>query len=569
MKTIKAGAITAGYENGFIRRVSYGETEILRLIYFALRDENWNTFGNHILNEQISADDETFDIRYDCFNERAGVRLLEWRVRLAGNRDGSIVFTLHGTAKKNFLKNRAGFCVLHPLSFAGEECNILHPDGNSSRLPFPVHVAPQNPFQNISGMEWKVAGLRFKLTFSGDVFETEDQRNWGDASYKTFCTPLEKPFPVELREGDYIFQQVTLSPLTKITSPAHRKPFISLRRTGTYSKIPSLGVGASSNNGSLTAAATAALRALNLRHYRVEVHPSNDSWVRDFSKDCEDAYSLNLPLEVALHTGKNFEEAIESFTVLCLQNKVRLRKILLLQDNALVTGQAVIACAARLKAALPGVIVGGGTNFNYNELNKNPLVPAGLDFVSFSIDPQEHAIDDLTILENAEAHEHLVKSAKAAYGPAVAVHASPVTLKRRFNPYATDPTARNLSEQVKTDVRQKTDFAAIWTFASICSLARGGASYATYYQTVGPQGVLTDNGDPYPVYEVLKRFSPFQRMKCEIVESSRPLHAQGVVLDDTILAVVNISAERQEVHVDSECFTLAPGEIRFEKLHGA
>src|SRR5690348_12759087 len=129
MKTIKAGAVTAGYENGFIRRVSYGENEILRLIYFALRDENWNTFENHILNEEISADDETFDIRYVCFNERAGERLLEWRVRLAGNRDGSIVFTLHGTAKKNLLKNRAGFCVLHPLSLAGEECNILHPEG--------------------------------------------------------------------------------------------------------------------------------------------------------------------------------------------------------------------------------------------------------------------------------------------------------------------------------------------------------------------------------------------------------------------------------------------------------
>jgi hypothetical protein len=537
------------------------------MIYFALRDENWNTFENHVHNEGISVDEESFDIRYDCFNERAGIRLMEWRVRIAGNRDGSIVYTLHGTAKKNFLKNRAGFCVLHPLAFAGGECVILHPDGTTSRSKFPVHVAPENPFQDISGMEWNVADLRFKLAFAGEVFETEDQRNWADASYKTFCTPLKKPFPVELREADYIFQQITLSPLQTIASSPSKKPFISLQRTGIHSNVPSLGIGASTDNGTLTAAAVSALRALNLRHYRVEVHPSKDTWVRDFSRDCEDAYALNLPLEVALHTGAKFEGEIESFLVLCLQNKVRLRKVLLLEDNALVTGQAVIALAARFKEAVPGVLIGGGTNFNFNELNKNRLKAGGLDFVSFSIDPQEHAVDDLTILENAEAHEHLVKSAKNAFGESVAIHISPVTLKKRFNPYATDPAARILSETAKRDLRQKEDLAAIWTFASICSLVRGGASSVTYYQTVGPQGLLTGNGDPYPVYEVLKLFSPFQRATVEVLNSSKHLSVQGLVLDGSILAVVNMTHERQEVHVDSECFTLASREIRLEKLH--
>lgn len=29
--------------------------------------------------------------------------------------------------------------------------------------------------------------------FEGDVFEMEDQRNWTDASYKTYCTPWGCP----------------------------------------------------------------------------------------------------------------------------------------------------------------------------------------------------------------------------------------------------------------------------------------------------------------------------------------------------------------------------------------
>ena len=35
----------------------------------------------------------------------------------------------------------------------------------------------------------------------GETFETEDQRNWSDASFKTYGTPLHLPFPVEVEEG--------------------------------------------------------------------------------------------------------------------------------------------------------------------------------------------------------------------------------------------------------------------------------------------------------------------------------------------------------------------------------
>jgi len=44
---------------------------------------------------------------------------------------------------------------------------------------------------------------------------------------------------------------------------------------------------------------------------------------------------------------------------------------------------------------------------------------------------------------------------------------------------------------------------------------------------------------------------------------------QGVLLDGSILAVVNLTQGRQEVHVDSACLTLAPREMRFEKLNRA
>ena len=46
-----------------------------------------------------------------------------------------------------------------------------------------------------------VPGLMAEVRFEGETFEMEDQRNWTDASYKTYCTPLSLPYPVEVKEG--------------------------------------------------------------------------------------------------------------------------------------------------------------------------------------------------------------------------------------------------------------------------------------------------------------------------------------------------------------------------------
>jgi hypothetical protein len=49
---------------------------------------------------------------------------------------------------------------------------------------------------------------RLELQFTGDLFELEDQRNWGDASFKTYCTPLRSGFPRTVKAGTTISQSV-------------------------------------------------------------------------------------------------------------------------------------------------------------------------------------------------------------------------------------------------------------------------------------------------------------------------------------------------------------------------
>ncbi len=64
---------------------------------------------------------------------------------------------------------------------------------------FPEEISPHQPFRDIRAMHWKITdSMEAHLYFEGDVFETEDQRNWTDASYKTYSTPLDQPYPAKV-----------------------------------------------------------------------------------------------------------------------------------------------------------------------------------------------------------------------------------------------------------------------------------------------------------------------------------------------------------------------------------
>lgn len=569
MRRMQAGPLVAGYENGFLRRIGYGETEVIRMIYFALRDRNWNTMGSIIQNEKVSSEGNRFLITYDLVNLNEGVPIMEWRVHIEGTPAGVITFEINGTMLETFMKNRAGFCVLHPLNVAGTNCTLTHSDESESVHLFPEVISPTNPFLQIQAMTWTAEAATFHLQFEGDTFETEDQRNWGDASYKTFCTPLDKPFPAVLKKGETVYQKITLrsvAPLQPLNDVEH--PVI-LRSTGIKTTLPLFGIGASTQVQQLGSEAALKVRALRLSHYRIDLHPASEDWVSNFSAAYETAHSLGIGLEVALHLTDNSAEEVEAFSVLCQQNKVKLKKVLLLNANGMVTTPGMIEEVPALKRIFPRVLFGAGTNYNFNEINKNHFVPEEIDFVSLSFDPQEHAFDDLTILENVGTLPHVVQSTKAIYGESMAVHMSPITLLKRFNPYATNPKDLFIPEEKKADPRQCEVFCAVWTFGAIIGLARGGAEAVTFFQTAGNQGILSREGTPYPVYEVLRQFAPYQRKSVTVIDSSNPLAVEGMIIDDKVLAVVNYATRETTVQWNDQQFELRPQEMRFVPLNRA
>ncbi len=504
-RALHAGPITVYYENGFLRYICYGQAEILRMIYFALRDENWGTFQPYIENEQIHIQSDSFSIQYACFHRKDDVNVFRWDASIKASPAGVITFEINGTALTDHLKNRAGFCVLHPIKETlRQQCRIIHPDESVSHSIFPEFVSPENPFKDIKEFHWAIDNRWYKLEFEGDVFETEDQRNWTDASFKTFCTPLDLPFPVALKKGDQVYQKVTFQPTSPLVA-------ITEKENGTHStteailnsRLPSIGISASTEANDLNPKSIALLRSLQLSHYRIEVYPFMENWVTRFSNDCKNASSLELPLEVALHLRDSFQKEVEAFVLICLQNRIHIKKIILLSEGHFVTSQAVIDYSPRIKEQLPRVLIGAGTDYNFTELNRNRFRAHNLDFITFSVDPQEHAVDDLSLIENTEAQFDVVKSAQQIY-PGIPIQVSPLALRRRYNPYTNSEDKKVMTNADKSDPRQLTDFAAHWTKKSIIQLASAGAYAATLYQTVGKQGIMSIDGDPYPVYFTMK-----------------------------------------------------------------
>ena len=211
-KILRAGPLTVELENGNLRYIRYRGIEVLRAIAFLVRDRNWATYGPAIENLKVGQGPDSFTVGYDAACKDAAQEL-RYRATIKGRADGSLRFEVAGEAISDFLTNRAGFVVLHPLEgVAGEPVEVTHTDGQVERTRFPRLVSPAQPFFDIRALAHEVVpGVVATCTMAGDAYEMEDQRNWTDASYKTYIRPLAKPKPYTLTAGETLRQSVSLA----------------------------------------------------------------------------------------------------------------------------------------------------------------------------------------------------------------------------------------------------------------------------------------------------------------------------------------------------------------------
>lgn len=470
-RVLRAGPVSALFLDGDLRRIRVEGREVLNRVYFAVRDANWATLKNEIVNLRVAEHNTGFAIEYeaDCRSEEIHYRL---KIEIVGARDGTITWRAHGKALKTFLKNRVGWCVLHPVEgLAGTRCEVEHSDGSLEPGWFPRQIAPHQPFLDVRAIRHEVApGVSAEVRLSGDTFEMEDQRNWTDATYKIYSTPLALPFPATMKAGERLHQIVTL----------RIDHVVRVEFTGEPLPMPAVGVRYSE--------AVTPLVVTTLRPAHVRV---------DRAGDLPAALALGVPLESRFAaTG--------------------VRRLLVLDQEA-------------PEQATPGFEVMVGTNGNFAELNRRPPDTTFADGVCFPVNPEVHATDDLTIVENLAVQATVVECARAlAPGKAVAVTTVSLDGKRR-----------------------RSWFGAAWALASLKYLAEGGASSITFdypYEILGELGGAS---------EVLPC-----RSSDRLAVEALAVRQQGRVR----VFLANFSAEERRIEVRGQAVTLGAARLTAVEL---
>ena len=567
--SLAAGPLTLTFEpaTGLLRKVRCGDAELVRGVYPAIRDHNWDTISpvGAVMAEEIAAD--RFELRFgiDC---RHGEVDFHWNASLWGSPEGVIVYAVDGVSRSAFRRNRIGFCVLHPADCAGAECLVEHADGSLEEAHFPRRISPHQPFRSIRSVSHVAGpGLRACVTMEGDVFEMEDQRNWTDASFKTYCTPLDLPFPVLVNPGDRVVQKVTIKLVGGASHPAEtRASPVTIALGNAEAPLSLIGAQASPLGNSVSPILNKTLRSLRLAHLRIDLHMTTPAWRDCWDHGLSESASIAVPLEIAVFLGAEVEAGMEA---LCRRYRDdpplagTARWLILGEDGRAVPRDCIRIVRKVLGEA--GIIasVVSGTDAFFAELNRN-RPPAGiLDGICFSLNPQVHAFDNSSLVETLPIQGQCVTDAQEISGLPVSV--TPITLRMRWNPNAT--SGARVVDSSPFDSRQSSPFCAAWTLASIKYLAQANARSMTYHALRGGSALIGADGTPYPVFGVLQAIGEFREGCVMGSTSNRPEVVEGLHLRrgrNHRLFIANLTAEAQHVCVLPEGALLAAQSSRLQ-----
>jgi D-apionolactonase len=573
-RPLSAGPVTALFDGADLRRAALGGAEIVRRIYTAIRDVNWDTVVPVRSGHAVEVGEREFRISYQAQYRKEELDLAA-EVIIEGRADGTLRFTFQGTAQSDFPYCRIGICTLHPPAAAGRPYRAESPDGVVEG-ELPLLVGPQwirdgklhalfAPYRRLTiGM---AGGLEVDFLFEGDLFEMEDQRNWTDASFKTYSTPLALGFPHQARRGQTFRQSVEVRSVSRAAAVtrghgAHVAPVpITLavgddRRAG----LPAIGLGVSSVSSTLSTREAELLRAVAPDHLRVDVRAGSDA--TDLRAALSACGLLGSRLEVALFLHEDPAAELEDLAA-SLHGAPVGRFLVFREGSRCSDGNLVHAARARLARSHPQARFFGGTNLYFAELNRTRPDPEDMDGLVFTVTPQVHDGDDMSVMENVQVQDDAVRSALPLAGEGREVAVSPVTLKPRFNPFANRPLAADPSHlPLPVDPRQASLFAAAWTVGSLKSLIEGGASTITYYETVGWRGLIESEagaslpalfpsqpGMVFPVYWVFRDLNGWRSASVLACNSSDPQRVTGLALRHkgrTRVLVANLTRDRQE-----------------------
>ena len=355
------------------------------------------------------------------------------RLRLGGpdrgGADGRIVYTLDGSAGSTFLRNRIGFCVLHPApSCAGRPCVIETVDGErreassrgSSRRTSRSSACVRSRTRWRPGSRprcgWKARPSRRKTSATGPTTRSRP-------------TALRSP----CRSRSRCWRARASGSRSRSACSARRaSPCARPRR----SAAPCPGGAASSSPWSWSSSRPVAAAPGSVWPGPVSsrsARPRPSACVRCGSTTCAptctssatewpaaleravaNARLLERPLELALFLPDEPRPALGELAAGARALGPRVASWLVFGASDPTTHDGLAAAARETLSALdPGALFGGGTDRHFVELNRGRPSPRRSRPDRFALTPQVHAFDDATLVENLATLSWLAETARS------------------------------------------------------------------------------------------------------------------------------------------------------------
>lgn len=571
-RRLGAGALEATLKDGNLATIRYLGHEVLRAIAFLVRDRDWGTCAPAISDLVIDEADDHFRLTYTAVFTAPTGACLTAATRIEGWADGRLDFVARCRADADFETARAGFTVLHPLAgIVGQPVDVLHSDGTLEHGRWPDRIEPWQPFKDIRAITHRAApGLAVETRFAGDVFEMEDQRNWTDASYKTYVRPLALPWPYRLAAGEVFEQGVSLRlDVAATAAPAViRSAALRLARQSTAVTLPTIGIGLRPECAASDAAALPLLATLPAGLLIGHFDPLAGHGVDDLAAYArlKRAAGRPLTLELALPCQQPFADELAALAADC-------RAAGLAPDSLFVCPSvdrqstppgsrwpdcpplADVYTAAR--AAFPSARLGGGMMSYFTEINRKRVPAEGLDYISHTTNPIVHAADDLSVMRTFEALADVVRSVRAIY-PDKPYRIGPSTIAMRQNPYGAatkDNPGGGRQPMANADPRHNGEFGAAWALAYAATVAPAGLEALTLSTLTGPFGLVAGPGEPAPagalrpIAAVIAALAALAGQPCYRLAADHP----GLVLGlggATTTLIANLTPEAVPIRCD-------------------
>lgn len=481
---------------GDLRRITFDGVEVLRRVSYPVRDTSWGTWPT-----------ETVEERLDCtggrlaylrrFQGRGGVFQGAFSAEGHEDSDGlTLTLTLDLDGVTALPTNRAGFTLLHPLAgVSGEALTVTHADGTTEATRFPLTISPSQPVYSITGLRHVVRGIAVDLRMEGEVFEMEDQRNWTDASYKTYCRPLALPWGYPLGGGHPVRQVIRL----RVSGDARPVRASVAAPKGAMPDLP-------------VACEIGLTDPSALRHYSGQ--PLQLRVTTETPTDVLAAHAGHGPvsLEIVTDPASDSALALGDLAARVRAAGLDVMRVMALPRPYLASHQpegpwptpAPRCLTSPTRAAFPRLPVGGGMLTNFTEVNRCRPDAASVDFLTYGSTAIVHAADDLSVIETLEALPEIHASARAMFsGP---IHLGLCSIGMRSNPYGAklaDNPARERIAMAMDDPRQDTTFAACFAVGVLAAAVTGGVSSLALSMADGPLGAVKV-GEPLPLWYVIR-----------------------------------------------------------------